>query len=192
MRLIFEGPDNAGKTSLALRLREYAGANGLTVEYFHPGGPPKDFAAEVDCMVQQRNLLGSSTYRNLIMDRITAISQQVYNPNPDLDPTRGIYLKNVLDVQPILIYCRPSTDRLLRTQDLTWRDGETEEHKQKIIEGQHTFVQRYDELMQRTPHIVYNFEDSLAESLERELKKALHNEVSHGWLQQIMHCKRTF
>jgi adenylate kinase family enzyme len=188
MRVILEGPDNAGKTTLANKLRE------LGVEYFHPGGPPKDYSAEVDCMTQQRAKLG--VLSNIVMDRVTCISQQVYNHHVGYNEARNLYLNELLAVHPILIYCRPSTDRLMRKQDFTWRDGETEEHKQKIIEGQHLFIGRYDDLMQRTPHIVYNFEDSSAEMVLDALRTAFGGtsdaESAHGYLQQLMHHRRNF
>lgn len=152
MRLILEGPDNAGKTSLANRLR-----NHVSVRYFHPGGRPVDFDHEVRCMEEQFDLLSTSV--NLIIDRITAISQQIYNPDPAHDDLRMSEREAILTLNPVIVYCRPSTDKLLRVQDLTWREGETEEHKEKIIRNQHTFVQRYDELFAKIPCISYDYED---------------------------------
>lgn len=184
MRVILEGPDNAGKTTLATFLRETG------VEYFHPGGPPKDFWAEVDNMIEQRNKLGVGGH--LIMDRVTCISQQVYNASLNLDPIRAQYLAELLQVRPIIVYCRPSTDRLMRKEDLTWRDGETEEHKQKIIEGQHRFIERYDALMSRTPHIAYNFEEPQSSNIRAMLLNAFSDEMVHGDLHHFMHHQKVY
>jgi hypothetical protein len=77
----------------------------------------------------------------------------------------------------LIIYCRPSTDRLLRVQDLTWRDGETEEHRQKIINNQHIFVDRYDAIMTTVPCITYDFDHSSAEVIFTKLVKAMNGSL---------------
>jgi GTPase SAR1 family protein len=150
MRIILEGPDNAGKTTLANRIKH---ALGPRVDYFHPGGKPDDLEAEALCIEVQLDTLRASS--SIIMDRCTPISQVVYNPDPELVGWRDHMWQRYLELDIVLIYCRPSTDRLLRVQDLTWREGETEEHKQKIIANQHTFVQRYDAIMQGKPNLSY-------------------------------------
>lgn len=153
MRVILEGPDNAGKTTLA---RKVTGACPHVV-YRHPGGPPPTFEAERACMIEQEGWLCLS---HTVVDRVTSISQRVYSPDPALDPERAAHLQKLLQVyKPLVIYCRPSTDRLMRREDFTWRDGETEEHKQKILQNQHTFIQRYDEVMTPVPHVAYDFDD---------------------------------
>lgn len=154
MRVILEGPDNAGKTSLAKTVR---GAVADEIVYFHPGGPPTDAMHEARCVGEQ--LWQLSSHERIIMDRVTPISQMVYNPDRALDMMRQSLLQAYWDTGAVLIYCRPTTDRLLRVQDLTWRGDESEEHKQKIIVNQHKFVQRYDEIMRTIPCICYDFED---------------------------------
>lgn len=154
MRFILEGPDNAGKTTLANSIKHLLGPR---VEYYHPGGKPDDLDAEGLCIEQQLEAL--MTHSNIIMDRCTPISQRVYNPDPQLEGWREHMWERYVALGVTVIYCRPSTDKLLRVQDLTWRDGETDEHKEKIIRNQHTFVQRYDALMQGIPNLSYDFED---------------------------------
>lgn len=154
MRVILEGPDNAGKTTLAEKI---VGSVKNGVHYFHPGGRPTDFEHEVACVTEQLKCL--STHSKVVMDRVTPISQQVYNPDPALDPVRRDMLRQYTEMDVLFIYCKPSVDRLLRTQDLTWREGESEDHKQKIITRQHEFVKRYDEVIQQVKFICYDFED---------------------------------
>lgn len=185
MRLILEGPDNAGKTSLANRL--VAHVSGL--RYFHPGGRPVDFDHEVRCMEEQFDLL--STSANFIIDRITAISQQIYNPDKTYDDLRMSEREAIIALNPVIVYCRPSTDRLLRTQDLTWREGETEEHKQKIIRNQHDFVKRYDEMFAKIPCISYDYEDEAhRELIFTKLVNAFRGSVDdEKWFTNIMYMR---
>lgn len=165
MKIILEGPDNAGKTSLAQLLMKELGGS---ISYHHPGGKPDSLQVEIECIDQQMEWL--SAPGNAIIDRITPISQMVYNPEPLMNKMRLQALNHMMNHDPLIIYCRPSTDRLLRIQDLTWREGETEEHKQKIIRGQHGFVMAYDHLMRTVRHVGYNFEDVIAsESLVRNV-----------------------
>lgn len=158
MHIILEGPDNAGKTTLAKALIAACVDAGTSVSYCHPGGKPESDGAERQCIGMQIEWL--SNQMPTIVDRVTPISQSIYNPSAD-DATltwrvEGLHMMTRLAT---IVYCRPSTDRLLRTQDLTWRPGETEEHKQKIISRQHEFVEKYDQMMAGLDCIHYDFED---------------------------------
>jgi thymidylate kinase len=168
MRIILEGPDNAGKTTLA---RLVTANIGHRIRYFHPGGRPKTLQDELSCMKQQERLLGED---NILIDRVTAISQQVYSPSDDseINYWRSQGLEHLLQQNPVVIYCRPSTDRLMRFQDFTWRDGETEQFKQEIIEGQHRFIERYDKLMQTVPCLTYDFDDPIGSVIRTKLALA--------------------
>jgi thymidylate kinase len=154
MRIILEGPDNAGKTTLANKIKH---ALGPRVDYFHPGGKPADLEAEALCIEVQLDTLQASSA--IVMDRCTPISQAVYNHDPQLVGWRQHMWHRYVELGVVVIYCRPTTDKLLRVQDLTWREGESEEHKQKIIQNQHKFVQGYDVIMRGIPNLSYNFED---------------------------------
>lgn len=186
MRIILEGPDNAGKTSLAKRLIEACGPE--KVGYFHPGGKPDGVEAELKCLEHQTHLLRQS---NILIDRITAISQQVYNPDGGMNELRREALNNIMSMQPVMIYCRPSTDKLLRVQDLTWREDEDEAHKQKIIRNQHTFVERYDLIFSTTPCISYNYEDEAhREIIFKKLVNGINGSVDDiMWFRQIMYLR---
>lgn len=186
MRFIFEGPDNSGKTSLANAIKH---ALGPKVEYFHPGGRPADIDAEGHCIEEQIHVLES--HHHVIMDRCTPISQRIYNPDAELDKWREHMWQRYVALGVVVIYCRPSTDRLLRTQDLTWRDDETEEHKQKIIRNQHLFVNRYDALMQTIPNVYYDFEDkSHADIVRRKCVQALSGDIeASGWFHNLINLR---
>lgn len=154
MRVILEGPDNSGKTSLAHHLLK--GVANLT--YFHPGGAPDSDAAEDVCLTEQQARL--EIMDSLVLDRVTAISQRVYSPNIARDAVRELALGKLLRLaDTVVIYCRPPNERLMDTASFTWRQEETEEHRQKIVTRQHEFVTRYDELMQRVPCVTYDYTD---------------------------------
>jgi len=185
INVILEGPDNAGKTTLAKSLT----ASIPLIAYHHPGGRPDDAKHELHCMTNQQEILNSGPLH--LIDRITAISQQIYNPDEDLNSARLNALKLVLDTKPIIIYCRPSTDKLMRTSEFTWREGESTEHKEKIINNQHRFIQRYDAFMQQVPHISYNYEEvKMSELIITKLLKAYQGDTECiNWLNHIMHFK---
>lgn len=180
MKLLLEGPDNAGKTTLARAVHD---ASQHTF-YFHPGGKPKDLADEVKCIETQLQVLNND---RVIMDRCTPISQMVYNPDPNQDIFRRQQLRHYMQDDIIVIYARPSTDRLMRVQDLTWREDETEEHKQKIIQNQHTFIQRYDKVMAEIPCVSYDFEDSFANTIRIKLIQAMNGSMADfHWFRNLM------
>lgn len=183
MRLILEGPDNAGKTSLANRL---IGAC-PHIMYHHPGGKPTTFQDEVDCITEQLKWLDAG---NCIVDRITPISQRVYNPEEGADAFRAKMFESYMMMNPVIIYCRPSDDRLMRFQDFTWRDGETEEHKQKIITRQHEFIKRYDEIMRYVPNVAYNFDEPTGEVIFQKAVQAFMGEPGGlRWFRDLMNYR---
>jgi hypothetical protein len=153
VHVVLEGSDNSGKTTLAQQLCRLV----PELTYFHPGSPPKSASEESECVEYQLALLERST--PYIVDRVTPISQMIYNHNHDLAITRYRQLNQYLRRQDVLIvYCRPPSDRLLRVQDLTWSEHDTEETKEKAIRDVHWHVRDYDILMATIPCLKYDFE----------------------------------
>lgn len=171
MNFILEGPDNAGKTTLANYLLREA----RCAKYFHPGGPPSDYVGETRCMEEQLDRLVDSNV--MILDRCTPVSQMVYNSAIQHDDDR-MRVAHEFRKFAVFVYCRPTTDRLLRVQDLTWRAGETDEHKEKIISRQHEFVQRYDKVMALIPCVSYDYDSPLCSAVPEMMVKALQDDRS--------------
>jgi adenylate kinase family enzyme len=192
MNVILEGPDNAGKTTLAEHLK--SNVTGFT--YYHPGGKPDDWAAEEAFMQIQHDL--AATRDRHVLDRVTCISQQVYNPDDDpddgRDPIRSAHallltqLRNV-----VVIYCRPPNEVLMDVGNFKWRPEESEEHRQKIISRQHEFVERYDRVMLSVPAIFYNWKDEAhATVIKTKLVQALNGDLgAQAWFQQLIHYRST-
>lgn len=166
--VILEGPDNSGKTTFAKRLCEVSGA-----KYYHPGGAPADAQVEQQFLLEQQ--LKADRGGPVVMDRVTSVSQQVYNPDAERDADRFRHLQLLLRGQFVfLVYCRPSNEHLSNTSNFTWRPEEAEEHRQKIITRSFEWVQRYDDLMARVPCLHYDFQDTAAaEVLQTALIGAL-------------------
>lgn len=184
MRIILEGPDNAGKTTLANKIKDRLGEE---VEYRHPGGAPDSVDQEKECVEQQLNWLKAP---RIILDRITPISQSVYNYDKYLREFRAESLRRYMQFKPLIIYCRPSTDRLLRLKDLTWRYDETELHKQKILNNQHRFVANYDIVMALIPSIVYNFEEPESETIVDMICRSMYEDPDAlTWLANVIKYK---
>jgi hypothetical protein len=68
--IIVEGPDGAGKTTLAKRL-----AQDLDLEYHHEGPPPQGVAS----LTHYTRLLGDAKGKRVIFDRF-ALGERVYGP----------------------------------------------------------------------------------------------------------------
>lgn len=184
MHIVLEGPDNSGKTTLGKAIKSMAFGD---CTYWHAGGPPKSLLEEGDCIKQQIDML-METHHQFVIDRVTTISQQVYNPDEQLDHIRQAQLFCMSGLRDVVfVYCRPSTDRLLRVEDITWREEESEEHRQKIIQGLHTFVERYDTVMQRIPCVVYDYDDPASIQIRDRAVLAMRGDVdAKSWFQFMM------
>jgi hypothetical protein len=154
-QIVLEGPDNSGKSTLARALLDVA----PSYHYYHPGGPPADEVEEDQFISNQ--ILMAHAKTPILFDRITPVSQLVYAPRPERQAVRVGAVSEILNTS-VLVYCRPSTDCLMRFEKFTWREGESEAHKQLIIRNQLTYVQRYDQTMEGFSHVTYDFEDEPA------------------------------
>ena len=183
MNVVLEGPDNAGKSTLAQRLlKQVPGSS-----YYHPGGKPDSDAAELMFIHEQADLLKHKN--QMILDRITPISQQVYNPNPEADIIRMTHLNRLMLADNfVVIYCRPKNEILMDVGNFKWRPEEPEEHRQKIITQAHTFVERYDTLMLKVPNIFYDWQDSAhANIIETKLVQAMCGDImAQIWFHQVI------
>jgi adenylate kinase family enzyme len=179
MSLVLEGADNSGKTTLAKDLRQL----NPKLKYFHSGSAPRDADHESMCLLHQYEKCAQP---NMIIDRVTCISQQVYG-NRIFEHTLMQELDKLLRIGTIIIYCRPSTDRLMSFEKFTWRDEESEEYKQQVIKNQHEYIDRYDKVMASIPHIMYDFdEETPAAWLRQMFSEAAFDQITFMRLQDVM------
>lgn len=154
--IILEGPDHSGKTTLAKYLCDVTGTR-----YYHPGGAPADVQAERAFLIDQQKLIDS--FHPIVMDRVTCVSQRVYNSDKMMDQERSIHFELMTRSQFVfVVYCRPPNEHLMDVANFTWRQEETEEHRQKIITRAFEWVESYDHIMTKTPCVHYDFKDKVA------------------------------
>lgn len=110
--IVLEGPDGAGKTTLANQL-----SAALNIAVQHSGGPPK---SREEIIERQRTLNDRLRRKELfIADRVPLISDSVYGPiirggTPfETLPHFGIELRMYLTAP--IIYCRPPISRIADT-----------------------------------------------------------------------------
>lgn len=160
MIVVLEGPDNAGKSTLAQKLKDDLG-----LEVVHPGGPPKNILDIVTQCQNQAQVFGLSTELDFIFDRITCISNLIYRNEPEYDRVYGVYqglLKTAKNV--IIIYCRPGNERLRNFDDHITKAHEDESIVQHAKDNVERIIDEYDNLMAafaRDKHfntLKYNFE----------------------------------
>lgn len=176
--IILEGPDNAGKTTLAKSL-----SLALEIPIHHSGGPPKDKSEILHRQANINTLLFNR--KVLILDRIPVISDatygQVLRGSSHFDDTqqpaevrRNLWLP--------IIYCRPPTSHLLnldaRLEEI--KAYKPPEHVAAVKANAAAIVTRYDMVMGLWPHWNYDFtgtcgltEDQLIPLLKVEIAKAL-------------------
>ena len=180
MAILLEGADNSGKTTLAKDLKQL----NPRLEYFHSGSAPRNEEHEEHCLIQQFSMCGRG---HMIIDRATAISQQVYVDDRLFEPKLMMHLDRLIEIGTILVYCRPSTDKLMSFEHFTWRDEESEAYKAHVLANQHKYIDRYDQLMARVPHIHYDFEDELSSAwLRKMIADAPFYQITYHRLRDVM------
>lgn len=142
MKIIVEGYDASGKSTLAQALADRLG---LSVLEAGPK-PPSDKQALIDSYMQFNSA-------NVVHCRITPISRQAYQ----LDCSDAHYreLQNIVqryaEEDAIFIYCTGEAD------DHQVKDYDTPGHLEYLSKNQDTIKSRYDRIFSKINHIKYDF-----------------------------------
>lgn len=142
MIVILEGADNSGKSTLAKRL-----SKDLGIDAVHPGGPPKNIIEVIARCEEQSAVFGLSTEVDVIFDRVTCISDLIYRGRPEYDRIFEIFhrqLKTAKNV--IIVYCRPSDERLKNFDDHIQQPHEDAAVVQHAKDNVDRIISEYDNL----------------------------------------------
>jgi len=142
MIIILEGPDNAGKSTLAKKL-----SADLGIDVVHPGGPPKNIIEVIARCEEQSAVFSLSTEVDVIFDRVTCISDLIYRGRPEYDRIFEIFhrqLKTAKNV--IVVYCRPSDERLKNFDDHVQQAHEDAAVVQYAKDNVNRIIDEYDNL----------------------------------------------
>lgn len=144
--IIIEGPDNSGKSTLIEKL-----SRDLKMAAEHDGGPPKNVDDAFSKV--QENL--RKLHIGALCDRSFFISEVVYGSilkspnrfsiNTKLIETIRFYL--YAQYKPLIIYCRPSDEKLLNMVHHEVKAHETIEHVKSVEANQLKLIKKYDEVM---------------------------------------------
>ena len=156
MIIILEGPDNAGKSTLARMLAE-----DLKVEVVHPGGPPANIADSLIRCGEQAMLFQLGESVSFIYDRVTCISEPIYRGINTHLVAFGLFqadlVNEIEEGNALLIYCRPPNRFVKDFSNHVTKAHESEavvEHAKRNIDR---IVFEYDEVMSRLKPIIYDY-----------------------------------
>lgn len=165
MKIVLEGFDMSGKSTLASQL-------GLPV--LRPRPIKKNhFSDRILDMQTQRMLLHSE--HDLVFDRLTCISDLAYDVKAStykqLVYQRELkcLLQSVQDI--VIVYCIPSKQVDLSMHEFKGTD--TKASIDNMIKNQDTIQFMYEEIMQQTPHIVYDFHTMTVDDIKDEINMFL-------------------
>mgnify|MGYP005841666411 CR=1 FL=1 len=142
MRIVVEGYDASGKSTLAQAL-----ANKLGLGVHEAGPKPKDDDHAISQSLNQLSL------DNKVLCRITPISRQAYQ----LDRSLSHYVelqnlvKKLVNDHTIFIFCTGEADNHVV------KDHDTLEHLEYLDEYGETIKQRYEDIFQSIDHYKYDF-----------------------------------
>lgn len=163
--IILEGPDNAGKSTLAKELQRR-----FKWPYRPAGGPPK---SPEEIRGRQAAIEAILTARQFaIIDRAPVISDTIYGvvlkrPVLNFDQTD---LDRFLKLGPCIIYCRPPNRILMQVaQGHVVKDHETVEHVEAVKRNAKECMDAYDELMERVPNKMYDWTGKYIDTTMDEL-----------------------
>lgn len=152
MAIILEGPDAAGKTTLGQKLQD----NGF--DLIMSGGAPQN---ETELLEYCNMQLAHCGRRQAALDRISPISHPIYNPFYRGSKMIKEWLDRMINHRDTLIvYCRPPNEVMMRPEKHQWKDYDSDEHKQKILDGQMQFIQLYDDFFDKVPNVQYDYTDN--------------------------------
>lgn len=150
--ILVEGCDNTGKTTLVNKL---AHKTGYTV--VHSKGPDKDQIKPWLNHILEKAENGE----NLIMDRVSLVSEQVYGPilrgDSVFGPSEWLGLwGRFMELQPKIVYCRPPREVILGTITEREQMGGVAENCRKLIDAYDNFFNYLLEVRLAT-FLVYDY-----------------------------------
>lgn len=179
MIVILEGPDNAGKSTLANKLKA-----DLNLEVVHPGGPPKNIADAIARCVEQSAVFSMSAEVNFIYDRVTCISDMIYRGVPEYHRVfKKFQAQFCRSMNVVIIICRPSNERLRNFDDHVTKEHETEEVVQHAKDNVDRIISEYDAVIDDFSSdryidcIIYDFEHDSDGEEYKILKSFIYNRL---------------
>lgn len=163
--VVLEGPDCSGKSTfgefLSIIFRK---------KLVHAGSHPEGKEDARDRMVRDLKRMSDRS----LMDRSFLISESVYSQVFDRPDIRKEHSwKRMIEISPIVVYCRPPLDVILDT-DHVLKDHDDEEKLKVIIENTERIVGIYDEVMdQLSKEITVIMYDYTQVSTTQEIVKTL-------------------
>lgn len=141
--IIIEGPDSSGKTTLIGQLEKI-----FEVISEHDGGPPQCAEDVLDKIQNNLRKLINPT----LCDRSFFISEVIYASVLKSDtryPTNVEKTREMRTIlynhhKPIIIFCRPATDTMLKMDNHEVKSHETEEHVKAVNMNQVNLISAYD------------------------------------------------
>lgn len=149
--IIIEGPDNAGKSTLARHLSETTGWS------IQPSEGPAKSVVEINTRIRRYFDL-----KQTIFDRFPLISNPIYDaatarPSHRIDPWLADRLYD--DYKPLMIYCDP-LDRGMSGH--VFNAGvDTDEHVAQVKAGYDTMLTLYRTWAIERAHLIYRIRDDL-------------------------------
>lgn len=174
--IVLEGPDGSGKSTFAKR---------LALPVIHPGAPPKTESAEQAFF----DLQFRSANTPVIYDRITSISQQVYQQRLFDEWYWNPLWKTLSQCHCVIVYCRPPDDVVLDFSNHTVAEHDDPVQMQYVRDNGRMLMESYDRLMSRIPHVNYDFTLGDDQDLVTRLLKSQFNESE--WKLWLREMKRT-
>jgi len=135
--VILEGPDGAGKSTLAASL-----ARSLNREVFHSGGPPVNKLILEDKLdeVEQK-------FDTHVIDRVPHISEPIYSRvsvRRSFIPEFQLH-DRLKRFDPIVVYCRlPQMSDMFKAIDRSKKPHKPSQHLEEVLKQYRAVVQDYD------------------------------------------------
>lgn len=163
MIIILEGPDNAGKSTLAKKISER-----LNIEVVHPGGPPKNVAEVIRNLGEQSYAFNQGNIVSFIYDRVTCISDSIYRNNIGykrlFESFQSDLIASIMAQQVMVVYCRSSLTRLNDFSNHGIKEHETAEVVEFAKANVNRIIADYDKMMESISCIHYDFESPDADA----------------------------
>jgi hypothetical protein len=156
MIIVLEGPDNAGKSTLATML-----AKDLNIEVVHPGGPPANIADALIRCGEQAMIFQMGEHVSFIYDRVTCVSDQIYRGVAEYCMSFGLFQADLMsEVEAgnvLIVYCRPPNRVVKDFSSHVMKDHETAEVVEHAKRNVDRIIFEYDELMHHMKPVIYDY-----------------------------------
>lgn len=155
MKVIIEGPDGSGKSTLVQELAKITGWKVVLGE--GPEKHPGEMLQRIKRILKEGAYAEAYSVAPRIFDRHSCVSHPIYSRFTNVSEVPTEVTDQLYDLEHLIVYCQAPTGGLSNGHEVKGYD--TEDHLKAIMESHDDILEAYDQWALKRAHLIHRFWD---------------------------------